>query len=209
MLNYIAIIMTSYLGDRARCGNAAAAYPQSARLVQEAWMPRILPPTPPPIGILVALALAVVMYVSCFAAPRAHALRVSASAGRRALCRDQRSQEHHAVDLPERSMAGLARCLRDRRRHPAALSVDLSGLRPSKGSPSLFSQTTIRSERSSRASCFAILRRRLRAHADHGAGASGSRWLVIQGIVISRSWIWRVRDSVRCAFRIGWDPWKM
>ncbi|WP_324764360.1 ABC transporter permease (plasmid) [Sinorhizobium meliloti] len=75
MLNYIAIIMTSYLVT-GPLRDAAAAYPQSARLVQEAWMPRILPKTRLHIGILVALALAVVMYVFLFRSTRGYALRV-------------------------------------------------------------------------------------------------------------------------------------
>lgn len=75
MLNYIALIMTSYLVT-GPLRDAAAAYPQSARLVQEAWMPRILPPTRLHIGILVALVLAVVMYVFLFRSARGYALRV-------------------------------------------------------------------------------------------------------------------------------------
>ncbi len=75
MLNYIAMIGTSYLVT-GPLQDAAAAYPQSARLVREAWMPRIMPPTRLHIGILVALALALAAYVFLFRSSRGFAVRV-------------------------------------------------------------------------------------------------------------------------------------
>ncbi|MEO5324485.1 ABC transporter permease [Mesorhizobium sp. CC13] len=75
MLNYIAIISTSYLVT-GPLRDAAAAYPQSARLVKEAWMPRILPPTRLHVGILIALMLAVAVYVFLFRSSKGFAVRV-------------------------------------------------------------------------------------------------------------------------------------
>lgn len=75
MLNYIAMIGTSYLVT-GPLRDAAAAYPQSARLFKEAWMPRILPPTRLHIGILIALALAVAVYIFLFRSSRGYAVRV-------------------------------------------------------------------------------------------------------------------------------------
>jgi ABC-type uncharacterized transport system permease subunit len=75
MLNYIAMIGTSYLVT-GPLRDAAAAYPQSARLFKEAWMPRILPPTRLHIGILIALALAVAVYIFLFRSSKGYAVRV-------------------------------------------------------------------------------------------------------------------------------------
>lgn len=75
MLNYIALISTSYLVT-GPLKDAAAAYPQSARLFKEAWMPRILPPTRLHIGILVAIALAIAFYVFLFRSSAGFAVRV-------------------------------------------------------------------------------------------------------------------------------------
>ncbi|WP_246188762.1 ABC transporter permease [Nitratireductor arenosus] len=75
MLNYIALIGTSYLVT-GPLRDAASAYPQSARLLKEAWMPRILPPTRLHIGILVAVALAIAFYVFLFRSSAGYAVRV-------------------------------------------------------------------------------------------------------------------------------------
>lgn len=75
MLNYVAIIATSYLVT-GPLKDTAAAYPQSARLVREAWMPLVLPPTRLHIGIVVALVLAAATYVFLFRSSRGYAVRV-------------------------------------------------------------------------------------------------------------------------------------
>lgn len=75
MLNYIALIGTSYLVT-GPLRDAASAYPQSARLLKEAWMPRILPPTRLHIGILVAVALAIAFYIFLFRSSAGYAVRV-------------------------------------------------------------------------------------------------------------------------------------
>jgi ABC-type uncharacterized transport system permease subunit len=75
MLNYIAIIATSYLVT-GPLQAAGAAYPQSAKLLQEAWLPRIMPPTRLHIGILIAIALAIAAYVFLFRSSAGYAVRV-------------------------------------------------------------------------------------------------------------------------------------
>jgi len=75
MLNYIAIIATSWLVT-GPLKDAAAAYPQSARLLREAWMPKILPPTRLHIGILIAIALAIAAYIFLFRSSAGYAVRV-------------------------------------------------------------------------------------------------------------------------------------
>ena len=77
MLNYIAIIMTSYLVT-GPMRDASAAYPQSARLVREAWTPRIVSDMRLHIGILIAVVLAVALYIFIFLqrSSRGFALRV-------------------------------------------------------------------------------------------------------------------------------------
>jgi simple sugar transport system permease protein len=75
MLNYIAIISTSYLVT-GPLRDTAAAYPQSARLLREAWLPRIMPPTRLHIGILIAVALAIAAYVFLFRSSSGYAVRV-------------------------------------------------------------------------------------------------------------------------------------
>jgi ABC-type uncharacterized transport system permease subunit len=75
MLNYIALIGTSWLVT-GPMKDAGAGYPQSARLVREAWMPRIITETRLHLGILVALALAVALYVFLFRSSAGYRLRV-------------------------------------------------------------------------------------------------------------------------------------
>jgi simple sugar transport system permease protein len=75
MLNYVAIIGTSWLVT-GPLKDASAAYPQSARLAREAWMPRIIPDTRVHLGILVALALAALLYVFLFRSGAGYRVRV-------------------------------------------------------------------------------------------------------------------------------------
>lgn len=75
MLNYIALILTSYLVT-GPMRDASAAYPQSARLIREAWTPRIVSDMRLHIGILVAIVLAVALYIFLQKSSRGFALRV-------------------------------------------------------------------------------------------------------------------------------------
>lgn len=75
MLNYIAIIGTSYLVT-GPLQDPAASYPQTAKLARDLWLPRFLPPTRLHIGILIAVALAVVVYVFLFRTSAGYAVRV-------------------------------------------------------------------------------------------------------------------------------------
>ncbi len=75
MLNYIAIIGTSYLVT-GPMKDPAVPYPQTAKLAREIWLPRLLPPTRLHIGILVAVAVAIVVYVFLFRTSAGYAVRV-------------------------------------------------------------------------------------------------------------------------------------
>jgi general nucleoside transport system permease protein len=75
MLNYIAIIFTSYLVT-GPLKDPAASYPQSAKLARDLWLPRFLPPTRLHIGILIAIALAIALYVFLFRSSAGYAVRV-------------------------------------------------------------------------------------------------------------------------------------
>jgi general nucleoside transport system permease protein len=75
MLNYIAIISTSYVVT-GPLKDPAVPYPQTAKLARDLWLPRILPPTRLHIGILIALALAVAAYVFLFRTSAGYAVRV-------------------------------------------------------------------------------------------------------------------------------------
>lgn len=75
MLNYIALILTSYLVT-GPMRDASAAYPQSARLIREAWTPRIVSDMRLHIGIIVAIVLAVALYIFLQRSSRGFALRV-------------------------------------------------------------------------------------------------------------------------------------
>lgn len=75
MLNYIALIGTSYLVT-GPLKDANAAYPQSARLFREAWIPNLIPGTRLHIGILVALVLALALYVFLYRSSAGYAMRV-------------------------------------------------------------------------------------------------------------------------------------
>ena len=75
MLNYIAIIFTSYLVT-GPLKDPAVPYPQSAKLARDLWLPRFLPPTRLHIGILIAVALAAAVYVFLFRSSGGYAVRV-------------------------------------------------------------------------------------------------------------------------------------
>jgi len=75
MLNYIALIGTSYLVT-GPMRDPGAAYPQSARLIRDAWIPRLTTDMRVHIGILVAVALAVLLYIFLQRSSRGYALRV-------------------------------------------------------------------------------------------------------------------------------------
>ncbi|MDP5308711.1 ABC transporter permease [Paracoccus spongiarum] len=75
MLNYIALIATSYLVT-GPMKDAQAAYPQSARLFREAWIPNLIPGTRLHVGILVALVLALALYVFLYRSSAGYAMRV-------------------------------------------------------------------------------------------------------------------------------------
>jgi general nucleoside transport system permease protein len=75
MLNYIAIIFTSYLVT-GPLKDPAVPYPQSAKLARDLWLPRFLPPTRLHIGILIAVALAAAVYVFLFRSSAGYAVRV-------------------------------------------------------------------------------------------------------------------------------------
>jgi ABC-type uncharacterized transport system permease subunit len=75
MLNYIAIIGVSYLvtGPLKEPGSS---YPESAKFARDIWLPRFLPPTRLHIGILFAVAIAVVAYVFLFRTSPGYAVRI-------------------------------------------------------------------------------------------------------------------------------------
>lgn len=75
MLNYIALIGTSWLVT-GPMRDARAAYPQSARLFREAWVPDLIAGTRLHVGILVAVALALVLYVFLYRSSAGYAVRV-------------------------------------------------------------------------------------------------------------------------------------
>jgi ABC-type uncharacterized transport system permease subunit len=74
MLNYIAIVGTSYLVTGPMI-EAAHHYPQTDRIDPSAMLPRFLPPTRLHIGFLVALLVAVVLYVLLFKTSTGYAIR--------------------------------------------------------------------------------------------------------------------------------------
>lgn len=75
MLNYVAIILTSFLVT-GPLKDPGASYPQSAKLARDLWLPRFLPPTRLHIGILIAVALAMAAYVFLFRSSAGYAVRV-------------------------------------------------------------------------------------------------------------------------------------
>lgn len=75
MLNYVALIATSWLVT-GPLKDSRAAYPQSPRLPREAWIPDLIPGTRLHIGIVVAIVLAVALYVFLYRSSAGYALRV-------------------------------------------------------------------------------------------------------------------------------------
>lgn len=74
MLNYVAIIGTGYLVTGPII-DTASKYPQSAKIVEAAWLPRFLPPTRLHIGFLIALLVAVALYLLIFHTSIGYAIR--------------------------------------------------------------------------------------------------------------------------------------
>lgn len=74
MLNYIAIIGTGYLVTGPMI-EEAGKFPQTAKISQAAWLPRFLPPTRLHIGFIIALALAVLVYLLIFKTSAGYAIR--------------------------------------------------------------------------------------------------------------------------------------
>lgn len=75
MLNYIALIGTSWLVT-GPMKDQKAAYPQSARLFRDAYIPDLIPGTRLHIGLAVALVLAVLLYVYLYRSSAGYATRV-------------------------------------------------------------------------------------------------------------------------------------
>lgn len=74
MLNYIAIIGTSYLVTGPMI-EEMGKYPQSAQISEAAWLPHILPPTRLHIGFVLAIILAVFLYILIFKTSIGYAIR--------------------------------------------------------------------------------------------------------------------------------------
>jgi ABC-type uncharacterized transport system permease subunit len=74
MLNYVAIIGTGYLvsGPMIEPGGR---YPQTVQIGQAAWLPQFLPPTRLNIGFIIALLLAVALYLLIFRSSTGYAIR--------------------------------------------------------------------------------------------------------------------------------------
>ena len=74
MLNYIAIIGTSYLVTGPMI-EAVGQYPQTAKISPLAVLPRILPPTRLHLGFLVALIVALILYILLFKTTTGYGIR--------------------------------------------------------------------------------------------------------------------------------------
>jgi len=74
MLNYVAIIGTGYLVTGPMI-EQAGAYPQTARLSPAGMLPRFLPPTRLHLGFIVALLVAVALYILLFKTSTGYAIR--------------------------------------------------------------------------------------------------------------------------------------
>ena len=74
MLNYIAIIGTGYLVTGPMI-EEVGKFPQTARIAEAAWLPRFLPPTRLHIGFIVAVVLAVLIYLLIFKSSLGYAIR--------------------------------------------------------------------------------------------------------------------------------------
>ncbi|MGC8781492.1 MAG: ABC transporter permease [Anaerolineae bacterium] len=74
MLNYIAIIGTSYLVTGPMI-EGAGRYPQTAKIAETAMLPRFLPPTRLHLGFLLALLVCLILYVLLFRTSTGYAIR--------------------------------------------------------------------------------------------------------------------------------------
>lgn len=74
MLNYIAIIGTGYLVTGPMI-EEVGKFPQTARIAEAAWLPRILPPTRLHIGFVLAIILAFLLYILIFKTSAGYAIR--------------------------------------------------------------------------------------------------------------------------------------
>lgn len=74
MLNYIAIIFTGYLVT-GPMQEAKVGFPQSARIAEQAWLPRFFPPTRLHIGFIMALVVALILYIIIFKTSAGYAIR--------------------------------------------------------------------------------------------------------------------------------------
>lgn len=75
MLNYIAIIGTGYLVTGPMIDPAGGKYPQTARIVEAAMLPRFLPTTRLHIGFIIALVVAALLYLLIFKTSIGYAIR--------------------------------------------------------------------------------------------------------------------------------------
>jgi simple sugar transport system permease protein len=74
MLNYIAIIGTGYLVTGPMI-EEVGKFPQTAKIAEAAWLPRFLPPTRLHIGFIIAVVLAVLIYLLIFKTSTGYAIR--------------------------------------------------------------------------------------------------------------------------------------
>ncbi len=74
MLNFIAIISTGYLVTGPMI-EEVGKYPQTAQIAEAAWLPRFLPPTRLHIGFILAVVLAVLIYILIFKTSVGYAIR--------------------------------------------------------------------------------------------------------------------------------------
>jgi simple sugar transport system permease protein len=99
MLNYIAIIGTGYLVTGPMI-EAVGKYPQTAKIAPAAMLPRFLPPTRLHIGFLLALLVALAMYVLLF--------RTSTGYGIRATGINSDAARYAGISVPRNIMLAMA-----------------------------------------------------------------------------------------------------
>jgi simple sugar transport system permease protein len=74
MLNYIAIIGTGYLVTGPMI-EEAGKFPQTAKIAEAAWLPRFLPPTRLHIGFILAVVVAIILWLLIFKTSTGYAIR--------------------------------------------------------------------------------------------------------------------------------------
>ena len=74
MLNFIAIIGTSYLVTGPMI-EEVGKFPQTAKIAEAAWLPRFLPPTRLHIGFIIAVVLAFLVYILIYKTSTGYAIR--------------------------------------------------------------------------------------------------------------------------------------